>query len=133
MAGAGFGAVVTAQDAQGNTATTFTGNVTLAITSGTGKAGANLRGTATVAAVSGVATFSGLSVDSVGSGYTLTASATGPTSAVSGAFAITRRARRRPGVHDAAAGQHGRRRGVRRRRSPRATPSATRRPASPAA
>ncbi len=69
---------VTARDSLGNTATGFTGTVTLAITGGTGKAGAALRGGKSVAAVAGVATFSGLSVDSVGTGYTLTASATRP-------------------------------------------------------
>jgi hypothetical protein len=88
-AGAGFGAVVTARDSLGNTATGFTGNVTLAITGGTGKAGAALRGTATVAAVAGVATFAGVSIDSVGTGYTLTAGATGPTSATSSALDVT--------------------------------------------
>lgn len=80
--------VVAARDSVGNTATGFTGNVTLAITGGTGKAGATLRGTTTVAAVGGLATFSSVNVDSVGTGYTLTASATGPTSAVSSAFAV---------------------------------------------
>jgi hypothetical protein len=88
-AGTGFGTTVTARDSLGNTATGFSTGVTVAITGGTGKAGANLRGTATIAAVSGVATFSALSVDSVGSGYTLTASATGPASGTSAAFAIT--------------------------------------------
>src|SRR5439155_141384 len=48
---------VTARDGQGNTATGFTGNVTVAI--GTNPSGGTLAGTATVAAVSGVATFSG--------------------------------------------------------------------------
>ncbi len=89
VAGTGFGVVVTAQDAQGNTASAFTGNVTLAISSGTGKTGANLRGTAAATAASGVATFSGLSIDSVGTGYTLTASAAGVGNGTSSALAIT--------------------------------------------
>jgi hypothetical protein len=80
---------VTALDAGGNTATGFAGNVTVAITSGTGKAGATLAGTRTVAAVAGVATFSALSIDSAGAGYTLTASASGLTSALSASFNIT--------------------------------------------
>lgn len=88
-AGVRFGVVVTARDAQGNAATGFAGNVAVAITGGTGKAGAALRGTTTVAAVAGVASFSGLSVDSVGAGYTLTVSATGPASSTSASFAIT--------------------------------------------
>jgi len=87
-AGSAFGIVVTARDALGNTATTFNGNVTAAITAGTGKAGAVLRGLTTVTAGAGVATFAGLSVDSVGTGYTLTASATGLTSATSTAFSV---------------------------------------------
>src|SRR5207245_9196554 len=66
---------VTARDGQGNTATGFTGNVTVAI--GANPSGGTLAGTATVAAVSGVATFSGLSIDKAGTGYTLVASSGG--------------------------------------------------------
>jgi hypothetical protein len=69
--------------------TGFTGDVTLAITSGTGTAGATLSGTATVAAVAGVASFADLSIDSVGTGYTLTAATAGVTDIVSAAFDIT--------------------------------------------
>src|SRR5256885_15805761 len=47
---------VTAQDGQGNTATGFTGNITVAI--GTNPGTGTLSGTKTVAAVAGVATFS---------------------------------------------------------------------------
>src|SRR5437016_2511288 len=78
---------VTARDVNGNTATGFTGNVTLAI--GTNASGGTLAGTATHAAVGGVATFAGLSIDKVGTGYTLTASATGPATGTSTAFNIT--------------------------------------------
>src|SRR3989454_6829693 len=60
---------VTARDANGNTATGFTGNVTLAIE--TNPSGGALSGTATHAASGGVATFTGLSIDKVGTGYTL--------------------------------------------------------------
>jgi hypothetical protein len=81
--------VVTARDAVGNTATSFTGDVAIVITTGTGTANANLSGTTTVAAVAGVATFADLSIDSVGTGYTLTAAAVGLTDGVSAAFAIT--------------------------------------------
>ena len=78
--------VVTIQDAQGNTVTTSSANVTLALTTGTG----TLSGTATVAAVNGVATFSGLSVDLAGTNKVLTATSGTLTSATtSPAFTIT--------------------------------------------
>src|SRR5439155_1327772 len=76
---------VTAQDAGGNTATGFTGNITVAI--GTNPSSGTLAGTLTHAAVSGVATFSGLSIDEVGTSYTVTA--TGAGSTTSAAFNIT--------------------------------------------
>ena len=79
---------VTAQDAGGNPVTSFTGNVAVAITAGTGTAGAILSGTTSLAAASGVATFSTLSINKSGTGYTLTATASGLTSATSSAFAI---------------------------------------------
>ncbi len=107
-AGAGFGAVVAARDSLGNAATGFTGNVTIAITSGTGKTGATLHGTTTAAAAAGVATFAGLSIDSVGTGYTLTATATGLSSATSTAAQRRRRRGRLAGVHHPAAGQRDR-------------------------
>jgi len=80
---------VSAQDALGNTDPTFTGNVTVAITGGTGKAGAHLSGTLTQAAVAGVATFAGLAVDSAGTAYTLTASGSSLTDGASATFDIT--------------------------------------------
>ena len=86
-AGASFGTVVTARDAQGSTAAGFTGTVSLTI--GTNPGGGTLSGTKSVAAVAGIATFSGLSIDKVGTGYTLTATATGVGSAVSSQFNIT--------------------------------------------
>jgi len=79
---------VTAQDAGGNPVTSFTGNVAVAITAGTGTAGAILSGTTSLAAASGLATFSTLSINKSGTGYTLTATASGLTSATSSAFAI---------------------------------------------
>jgi hypothetical protein len=78
---------VTVQDAAGNTITGATTSITIAIGNNAGTG--TLSGTVTVAAVSGVATFSGLSIDKVGTGYTLTASASGLTSATSSAFNIT--------------------------------------------
>src|SRR5207244_3566352 len=76
---------VTAQDGNGNTATGFTGNITVEI--GTNPSSGTLAGTGTHAAVAGVATFSGLGIDKVGTGYTLTA--TGAGSTTSAAFNIT--------------------------------------------
>ncbi|WP_353267024.1 hypothetical protein [Gemmatimonas sp.] len=61
----------------------FTGNVTLAIASGSG----TLAGTTTVAAVAGVATFSNVRVQGSGS-HTLTASASGHSSDTSAAFKV---------------------------------------------
>src|SRR5881397_846489 len=72
---------VTAEDAAGRIGTGFTGNVTVAI--GANPGSGTLSGTTTVAAVSGVATFSTLSVNKAGTGYTLTAGATGLTTATS--------------------------------------------------
>src|SRR5256885_15976885 len=63
------------QDAQGNTATGFTGNVTVAI--GTNPGSGTLTGPATVAASAGVATVANLAVDKVGAGHTLTATGAG--------------------------------------------------------
>jgi hypothetical protein len=78
--------VVQVQDAAGDFAFGFTGPVTLAV--GGGTAGAVLSGTATVNAVGGVTTFSGLSIALAGKAYTLTASASGPPNATSAAFDI---------------------------------------------
>src|SRR2546428_655008 len=68
---------VTAEDALGNTDPAFTGNVTVAL--GANPGSGTLSGTTTVAAVAGVATFPGLSINKVGTGYTLTASRAGAT------------------------------------------------------
>jgi hypothetical protein len=87
VAGAAFGMVLAARDASGDVATGYTGNVTVAI--GTNPGGGTLSGTLVQAAAAGVATFTGLSINKTGSGYTLTASATGLTGATSSGFAIT--------------------------------------------
>ncbi|HET9707443.1 MAG TPA: hypothetical protein VFP39_03975, partial [Gemmatimonadales bacterium] len=78
---------VTVEDALGNTATTFGGIVNVAI--GNNPSGGTLGGTASLAAAAGVATFSGLSIDKIGAGYTLVASSTGLTGVTSAAFDIT--------------------------------------------
>ncbi len=80
---------VTALDAAGNPVTGFNGPVTIAI----GKNGGlvipgTLSGTTTVTAVNGVATFSNLSIDQPGNGYTLVVSTAGVTGAESRTFNI---------------------------------------------
>jgi hypothetical protein len=82
------GVRLTALDALGNRALGFTDLVTLAITPGTGTAGATLSGTTTVAASAGAATFYTLRINAIGTGYTLTATATGLTGATSTPFDV---------------------------------------------
>ncbi len=81
---------VTAFDSTGNVVATFTGNVTVAIghNGGLGSEG-RLGGSTPVAAVNGVATFANLSIDQVGPGYTLTATAAPLASDTSTSFNIT--------------------------------------------
>jgi hypothetical protein len=78
--------VVSIEDSHGHVVPTATNQVTIAI--GTNPASGTLSGTATVTAVAGVATFSNLSINNVGTGYTLAASATGLTGATSSAFSV---------------------------------------------
>ncbi|HMA42124.1 MAG TPA: Ig-like domain-containing protein, partial [Gemmatimonadales bacterium] len=78
---------VTARDSLGNTFTTFTGDVTLAIEVNPG--GGTLSGSVTVPAVLGVATFPDLTIDRSGSGYTLAATAAGAASGASASFDVT--------------------------------------------
>src|SRR5207245_2924805 len=77
---------VTAQDAQGNTATQFAANVTVAL--GTNPGGGALAGTTTVAAAGGVATFAGLRINRPGTGYTLAAATNGIATKLSTAFNV---------------------------------------------
>jgi hypothetical protein len=77
---------VQVQDSKGNLVTTDSSTVTLSIASG--PAGATLGGTLTVNAVNGIATFSDITVSSVGS-YMLTASDAALTPATSSTFAVT--------------------------------------------
>jgi hypothetical protein len=80
---------VTALDAQGNRVPSFTGYVTIAIgkNGGLGRPG-TLSGTKTVAAVSGSATFSDLSIDQPGTGYTLVVTSPALTGAESAPFNV---------------------------------------------
>jgi hypothetical protein len=79
--------MVAIEDADGNTVMDAANGVTLAI--GTNPGGATLVGTASAAAVNGVATFPDLHINRTGAGYTLTASARGLAAATSVAFDIT--------------------------------------------
>ncbi|MBS4029238.1 MAG: T9SS type A sorting domain-containing protein [Ignavibacteriales bacterium] len=80
--------VIAVQDAGGNTVTSATNSVTLAIANNPGSgvlsADANPKN-----AISGLATFSGVKIDKIGEGYTFTASASGLTSITSDSFDIT--------------------------------------------
>jgi len=74
------------QDQYGN-ATTSTANVSIAF--GTNPSAGTLSGAATVAAVNGTATFPGVSINKVGTGYTLVASSTSLPGTTSSPFNIT--------------------------------------------
>jgi hypothetical protein len=88
-AGAPIGPPVTVaiEDAAGNTVSRATDVVTLTI--GTNPVGGTLGGTASMAAVNGVAVFSNLAINKAGTGYTLTAASTRLTAATSALFDIT--------------------------------------------
>ena len=88
-AGTGFGASVVVRNTQGSTIPDYSGPVTIAIRQGTGAPGAQLSGTTTVTAASGIATFTGLSIDSAATGYVLVASAAGLSPATSNAFDVS--------------------------------------------
>ncbi len=77
---------VAIQDASGNTVTSSTAQVTLAI--GTNPGSGTLSGTTTVSAVNGVAVFSNLSIDKTGDGYTLAATSAGLADVTSPPFDI---------------------------------------------
>ncbi len=79
-----FTVAVAVLDTNGNVLTSATNSISVALLSNPG--GATLSGTTTVSAVSGVATFSTLSLDQVASGYTLTATATALTGDTSTSF-----------------------------------------------
>ena len=77
---------VTIQDALGQTVTGATNAVTVALAAN--PSGGTLSGTRTVNAVNGVATFSTLEIDRAGTGYALSAAATGLSGATSASFNI---------------------------------------------
>jgi hypothetical protein len=78
---------VAVQDSLGNTVTSSTASITLAI--GTNPGAGTLGGAKTKNAASGAAAFTDLSIDKAGSGYVLNASATGLAGATSNVFDIT--------------------------------------------
>jgi hypothetical protein len=80
--------VVTAMDAFDNVATSYGGNVKMAIGNDPSLGGAKLSGASPVMAVSGVATFDALSIDQTGIGYTLVATSNGLTQAESNPFTV---------------------------------------------
>jgi hypothetical protein len=88
VSGSPFSLTIDAEDPQGNVDTTFNGKVTLAIAANPGSA--TLGGTLTATAVNGVASFSGLTLNKPGSGYTLQATSTGLTSWTSSPFDVTK-------------------------------------------
>jgi len=85
-AGSGFGLTVQAEDSSGNLVTTFNGTVTVGL--GQNPGGGTLGGTLVVAATGGMATFSGLTLTQVASGYTLYVSASGPISTTTTPFNV---------------------------------------------
>jgi hypothetical protein len=87
VAGAPLGAMtVAALDANGNVVPTFNGDVRVAI--GTNPGNATITGNVTAEAVRGVATFTGLSVNRPGAGYTFTFSSGSLREATSGGVSI---------------------------------------------
>jgi hypothetical protein len=76
---------VTARDAHGNRATTFAGTVTLTLEGG----GGTLGGTTVRPASGGVASFPGLTVSEAGTGYRLSAAASGVAGVTSSTFVIS--------------------------------------------
>ncbi len=81
-AGSSFGLTITAEDQYGNLATSFNSTVTIALGSNPGSS--TLGGILTVTAVNGVATFSKLTLNKVGTGYTLKATGSPATATTSG-------------------------------------------------
>ena len=71
-----FGLTVTVKDGSGNVVQSFSGDMTISLSNNPG--GSTLGGTLIVPINSGVATFSGLTLNELGVGYTFQVSATGP-------------------------------------------------------
>jgi hypothetical protein len=82
----GFGLVAAVEDAYGNVVTSANNTVTVALANN--PTGAKPSGTARVTASRGLATYTGLSINKVGSGYTLQVSSKGLTSATTNPFNV---------------------------------------------
>ncbi len=86
VAGLAFTLVISAEDQFHNVASTFTGNLTVALAKNPGAS--TLGGTTTVAVIDGLATFSNLTLNNAGSGYTLAVSGNGPTATTTTPFNV---------------------------------------------
>jgi virginiamycin B lyase len=84
-----FGIEALIEDQFGNVVTTANNTVTVAL--GNNPSKATLGGTLTVTASQGVVTFSGLTVNQIGSGFTLVVSSTGLGQAVTDPFSVTKK------------------------------------------
>ena len=83
----GFGLQVAIEDTYGNLVTSSSSTVKVAL--GNNPTGAKLGGTLSVKASAGVATFSGLTLNKAGTGYTLQLTSSGLSSATSSAITVT--------------------------------------------
>ena len=87
VAGSTWGFIVGADDASGNPTPIFSGNVTVAM--GMNPGGSNPNGVSeTVPVVGGIATFSGLTLNKVGTGYTLVVTSGTLTQAIAGPITV---------------------------------------------
>jgi hypothetical protein len=85
---AGLGFQASVEDAYGNVVTTSSG--TVSVTFASNPTGATLGGTLTVTTSGGVASFTNLTINKVGSGYTLRVSSSGLTAATSNPINVTK-------------------------------------------
>jgi streptogramin lyase len=83
----GFGLQAAIEDAYGNVETSASNTVKVAMANN--PTGAKLGGTLSLKATNGVSTFSGLTINKVGTGYTLQVSSSGLSSATTGPIAVT--------------------------------------------
>ena len=81
-----FSITVAVEDAQGDVIPSFNGSQTVTIANNSG--GSTLGGTLVVSAINGIATFSGLLLDKVGSGYLLVVNSSTLTAATSSAISV---------------------------------------------
>ena len=82
-----FSLSITVESSNGLIDTSFNGSVSLALATNPG--GATLGGTLTVTAQNGLATFTGLTLNKVGAGYTLQATSNGLTAATTHSITVT--------------------------------------------